>query len=64
VKVLYIEYNYNIRLIMEIIHIKEQENETNFKKDTEMLDGYYFNMKSHNVMCFIECFTYTIAFLI
>ena len=29
---------------MEIIHIKEQKNGINCKKDTELLDGFYFNI--------------------
>jgi len=50
VKILNFEHNYNKRLIAEIIHINEQKNGINYKKDTEILDGspkkfYEFNFK-------------------
>lgn len=42
-----------------MIHIKEEENDVNCKKDIEMLDGFYFDMKSHNVIN-SERFTYIV----
>jgi len=36
------EYNYNKRLVSEMLHIKEQKNGINSQKDTEFLDETYF----------------------
>jgi len=44
IKILDSEPNYNRRLISEMLHIKEQTNEINLKKDTEFLDESYFNL--------------------
>jgi len=41
VRIIDIESNYNKRLISETLHIKEQLNGINFKKDTESLDDIY-----------------------
>jgi len=43
-KILDIEHNYNKRLITEMIYIKEQKNGINCKKDTEILNGSYFDI--------------------
>jgi hypothetical protein len=39
-----IEKNFHKRLISETIHIKEQSNSINLNKDTELLDGSYFDI--------------------
>jgi len=44
VKTLDKEENYYKRLVSEMIHIKEQNNEINFQKDTECLDKIYFDI--------------------
>jgi len=44
IKILDTEPNYNKRLISEMLHIKEQANGINLKKDTEFLDQSYFNL--------------------
>jgi len=44
IKILDSEPNYNRRLISEMLHIKEQTNGINLKKDTEFLDESYFNL--------------------
>jgi len=36
------EFNYNKRLISEMLHIKEQKNGIDLQKDTELLDESYF----------------------
>ncbi|XP_077273242.1 uncharacterized protein LOC143903487 [Temnothorax americanus] len=43
-EILDFETNYYKRLISEMIHIKEQKNGINSNKDTELLDGSYFNI--------------------
>jgi len=42
VRILDSESNYNKRLISEMLHIKEQSNGINLKKDTEFLDELYY----------------------
>jgi len=44
IKIFDSESNYNKRLISEMLHIKEQVNGINLKKDTECLDESYFNL--------------------
>jgi hypothetical protein len=44
VRILDSESNYRKRLISEMIHIKEQKNGINLMKDTELLDGAYFDL--------------------
>jgi len=44
VEILDTEPHFHKRIISEMIHIKEQKNGVNCKKDTEMLDGSYFNI--------------------
>jgi len=44
IKILDSEPNYNKRLISEMLHIEEQANGINLKKDTEFLDQSYFDL--------------------
>jgi len=52
VKILDTELNYNKRLILEMLHIKEQFNSINSQKNTEFLDDAYFclldNLSNHH----------------
>jgi len=43
-KILDFEPYYYKRLISEIIHIREQKDELNLKKDTELLEELYFDI--------------------
>jgi len=42
VRILDSESNYNKKLILEMLHIKEQFNSINSQKNTEFLDDSYF----------------------
>jgi len=42
IKILDTESNYNKRLILEMLHIKEQMNRINSQKNTEFLDESYY----------------------
>jgi len=44
VKILDFEPKSHIKLISEMIHIKEQKNSLNLNKDTELLDESHFNI--------------------
>jgi len=41
-KILDHEPNYNKRLVSEMLHIREQKNDINSQKDTELLDETYY----------------------
>ena len=44
VSILDFKKNYRKKNISEMIHIKEQKNDLNLMKDTELLDNSYFNI--------------------
>ena len=51
-KVNILEKNYRKRNISEMKHIKEQKNNLNLMKDTELLDTSYFNLTIYgNINC-------------
>ena len=49
VSILDFEKNYRKRNISEKIHIKEQKNDLNLMKDTELLDNSYFNIYTDDI---------------
>jgi len=44
IKILNFEPNFYKRLVSEMLHIKEQQNGINARKDTKLLDDAYFNI--------------------